>query len=61
MKPFAIFVSFLTLFSSVMAVDILKSVLITYPPETPDSVVNKAKAAVVEAGGVITHEYTLIK
>ncbi|KAL1840517.1 hypothetical protein VTJ49DRAFT_338 [Mycothermus thermophilus] len=61
MKLFT-FLSILTLLcSSVMAVDVLKSVLITYPPETPDSVVNQAKKAVVEAGGIITHEYKLIK
>ncbi|KAJ4306834.1 hypothetical protein N0V88_000205 [Collariella sp. IMI 366227] len=48
-------------FSGAIAVDIQKSVLVTYPPETPNSVVDQAKKAIVDAGGVITHEYTLIK
>jgi hypothetical protein len=61
MRLFAFFLAALTLLSGVIAVDIEKSVLITYKPETPDSIVNQAKKAVVDAGGVITHEYTLIK
>ncbi|KAL1955618.1 hypothetical protein VTO42DRAFT_8351 [Malbranchea cinnamomea] len=44
-----------------MAVGPLKSVVITYPKETPDSVVQKAKQAILDAGGKITHEYNLIK
>ncbi|KAL2265349.1 hypothetical protein VTJ83DRAFT_6449 [Remersonia thermophila] len=62
MKPFAFILTILTLLcSSVMAVDVVKSVLITYPPETPASVINQAKKAVIDAGGIITHEYTLIR
>ncbi|KAK4111137.1 hypothetical protein N656DRAFT_734473 [Canariomyces notabilis] len=61
MRPFAFLLASLTLLSGVIAVDIQKSVLITYPAETPDSIVDQAKKAIVEAGGVITHEYTLIK
>ncbi|KAL2135842.1 hypothetical protein VTI74DRAFT_6605 [Chaetomium olivicolor] len=61
MRLFSLFLAALTLFSGVIAVDIQKSVLITYPPETPNSVVDQAKKAVVDAGGIITHEYTLIK
>jgi hypothetical protein len=61
MRLFSFFIAALTLLSGVIAVDIQKSVLITYPPETPDSVVNQAKKAIVDAGGMITHEYTLIK
>ncbi|KAK4040471.1 hypothetical protein C8A01DRAFT_46190 [Parachaetomium inaequale] len=61
MRLFSFLLAALTLLSGVIAVDIQKSVLITYPPETPDSVVSQAKKAVVDAGGVITHEYTLIK
>ncbi|GAB7352938.1 hypothetical protein MBLNU459_g3518t2 [Dothideomycetes sp. NU459] len=53
-----------------------KAVIISYPKDTPDSVVDKAKAAIKEAtdrfskltqnahaiqGGVITHEYNIIK
>ncbi|KAK4251622.1 hypothetical protein C7999DRAFT_27696 [Corynascus novoguineensis] len=61
MRPFSFLIGALALVSGVMAADVQKSVLVTYPPETPDSVVSQAKQAVVDAGGVITHEYTLIK
>ncbi|KAK4186034.1 hypothetical protein QBC35DRAFT_502270 [Podospora australis] len=61
MKFFAFFIAALTFFAGAIAVDIQKSVLITYPSETPDHVVEQAKKAIVDAGGVITHEYTLIK
>jgi hypothetical protein len=61
MRLFALFIAALTLLCGVIAVDIEKSVLITYKPETPDSIVAQAKKAVVDAGGTITHEYTLIK
>ncbi|KAK4228403.1 hypothetical protein QBC38DRAFT_475189 [Podospora fimiseda] len=61
MKVFSFFLAALTFFSGVIAVDIQKSVLISYPADTPDSIVTQAKKAIVEAGGIITHEYTLIK
>ncbi|KAM7220535.1 hypothetical protein V8F06_004124 [Rhypophila decipiens] len=62
MRFFAFIVAALSLFmAGVMAVDIQKSVLITYPPETPDSVLAQAKKAIEEGGGTITHEYKLIK
>ncbi|EON69662.1 hypothetical protein W97_08914 [Coniosporium apollinis CBS 100218] len=38
-----------------------QSVIVSYPNETPDSVVEQAKKAIVEAGGIITHEYNIIK
>jgi hypothetical protein len=38
-----------------------KSVIISYPDATPDSVVDQAKSAIKDAGGIITHEYKLIK
>ncbi|KAL4900038.1 hypothetical protein BDW74DRAFT_162584 [Aspergillus multicolor] len=37
-----------------------KSFLVTYPKDTPDAVVDSAKASVRKAGGVITHEYSLV-
>ncbi|KAK4153889.1 hypothetical protein C8A00DRAFT_33362 [Chaetomidium leptoderma] len=61
MRLFSFLIAALTLVSGVIAVDIQKSVLITYPAETPDSIVDQAKKAVVDAGGIVTHEYTLIK
>lgn len=38
-----------------------KAVIVTYPEDTPNSVINKAMEAIEEAGGMITHEYKLIK
>lgn len=38
-----------------------KSVIVSYPDETPDDILTQAKDAIKEAGGVITHEYKLIK
>ncbi|RDL38414.1 Uncharacterized protein BP5553_02754 [Venustampulla echinocandica] len=39
----------------------LKAVIVSYPDDTPDSIVDQAKDAIKAAGGVITHEYQLIK
>jgi hypothetical protein len=38
-----------------------KAVIVSYPNDTPDSIVDQAKDAILAAGGVITHEYKLIK
>jgi hypothetical protein len=38
-----------------------KAVIVTYPEDTPDYVLDKAMAAIEAAGGMITHEYKLIK
>ncbi|KAI9880473.1 MAG: hypothetical protein M1830_002825 [Pleopsidium flavum] len=38
-----------------------KSVVVSYPQDTPDSVLTQAKDAIKAAGGMITHEYQLIK
>lgn len=43
------------------AVQPQKSVIVSYPNDTPDSIVDQAKDAIIAAGGVITHEYKLIK
>ncbi|MCJ1368401.1 hypothetical protein MMC16_007543 [Acarospora aff. strigata] len=47
--------------SAVQGVAPQKAVVITYPQDTPDSVLEQAKDAFKAAGGVITHEYLLIK
>lgn len=39
----------------------LKAIIVSYPNDTPTSVIDQAMAAIKEAGGVITHEYKLIK
>ena len=38
-----------------------KSVIISYPADTPESVLSQAKEAILQAGGFITHEYNIIK
>lgn len=39
-----------------------KTIVVSYQdPNTPQSAVDEAMAAIKEAGGVITHEYTLFK
>ncbi|OKL58848.1 hypothetical protein UA08_05839 [Talaromyces atroroseus] len=44
-----------------LAVQSQKAVVVTYPENTPDSVLNDAKKAITDAGGWITHEFNLIK
>ncbi|GAB1313367.1 Inhibitor I9 domain-containing protein [Madurella fahalii] len=61
MKPFAFLLATLTLLSGATAVETQKSVLISYPPETPDSILDEAKKTIVDAGGSITHEYKIFK
>ncbi|EGD96257.1 hypothetical protein TMEN_3000 [Trichophyton mentagrophytes] len=39
----------------------MKSVIVSFGSDAPDSVVQKAKDAITEAGGKINHEYSLIK
>lgn len=46
---------------AVIAVAPQKAVVVTYPENTPDSVMQQAKDAITQAGGIITHEYQLIK
>ncbi|PGH13739.1 hypothetical protein AJ79_03438 [Helicocarpus griseus UAMH5409] len=38
-----------------------KAVVVTYPKDTPSSVIEQAMQAIKDAGGSITHEYNLIK
>ncbi|KAK3943564.1 hypothetical protein QBC46DRAFT_351441 [Diplogelasinospora grovesii] len=62
MRLFAFLIAALAfLIAGVTAVDVQKSVIITYPPETPDSVLAQAKKAIEDGGGMVTHEYQLIK
>lgn len=43
---------------TVSAVAPQKAIIVTYPEHTPNSVVQDAMNAIIEAGGVITHEYS---
>ena len=47
--------------SSAMAVAPHRQVIMSWPNDTPDSVVEAAKQAIIDAKGVITHEYNIIK
>ncbi|KAF2861237.1 hypothetical protein K470DRAFT_246015 [Piedraia hortae CBS 480.64] len=38
-----------------------RQVIVSYPNDTPVSVLEQAKAAIVKAGGIIEHEYNIIK
>ncbi|KAF2478753.1 hypothetical protein BDY17DRAFT_328271 [Neohortaea acidophila] len=38
-----------------------KAVVISYPKDTPQSVIDQAMEAIKKAGGIITHEYSIIK
>ena len=60
MKLTTLVVSALTIVSGALAVDVQKSVIVSYPADTPKSVVDQAKQAVRDGGGIVTHEYTLI-
>ncbi len=46
---------------TVVAIAPQKAVIVTYPEDTPDSVMDQAKDTIRKAGGMITHEYKLIK
>ncbi|KAL2825430.1 hypothetical protein BDW59DRAFT_146203 [Aspergillus cavernicola] len=53
------------LLSAVVAFGLLplavaNSILVTYPNDTPDSVIDCAKDSIRKAGGIITHEYSLV-
>ncbi|KAF2154737.1 hypothetical protein K461DRAFT_319261 [Myriangium duriaei CBS 260.36] len=39
----------------------LESILVSYDKNTADSVVEAAKKAIIDAGGEITHEYSIFK
>ncbi|CAK7246068.1 MAG: hypothetical protein STHCBS139747_007690 [Sporothrix thermara] len=61
MRPASIFAAVVALAVGAAAVDVRKQVIVTYESNTPDWVLNEAKDAIRAAGGVITHEYNLIK
>ncbi|KAL5338786.1 hypothetical protein BJX70DRAFT_365652 [Aspergillus crustosus] len=53
------------LLSAVVALGLLplaiaNSILVTYPKNTPNSVIENAKDSFRKAGGVVTHEYSLV-
>ncbi|KAI8962063.1 hypothetical protein F5Y11DRAFT_347883 [Daldinia sp. FL1419] len=61
MRFFSTIAAALAVAAGVSAVDIQKSVIVSFPSGTTDDIVNRAKDDIRNAGGVITHEYQLIK
>ncbi|GJN75119.1 hypothetical protein VFPFJ_06659 [Purpureocillium lilacinum] len=62
MRLFPQLVAALAILPGALAVDQKRSAIIWFDdPNTPDSVVNDAKASIVKGGGKITHVYTIIK
>ncbi|KAK5137099.1 hypothetical protein LTR08_001108 [Meristemomyces frigidus] len=39
----------------------LKQIIVSYPNDTPTSVLDEAKDAIRKAGGIIEHEFSLIR
>ncbi|KAF1944855.1 hypothetical protein EJ02DRAFT_70787 [Clathrospora elynae] len=57
--PVSFFVALLATFA--MAAAPQRSVIISWPNDTPDEIVEQSKEAIRKAQGVITHEYNIIK
>ncbi|KAI4267108.1 MAG: hypothetical protein LQ337_008508 [Flavoplaca oasis] len=52
---------FLSTLGLVVVASAQRQVLVTYPNDTPPSVVEQAKSAILATGGKITEEFSLIK
>ncbi|KAI5864054.1 hypothetical protein GGS23DRAFT_595704 [Durotheca rogersii] len=61
MRFFSTAVAALAAVQGAYAVDTQKSIIVSFPSDTADDVVNSAKDEIRKAGGIITHEYQLIK
>lgn len=61
MKLIAYLLLALSAISGAFAVEQHKSFIISFEPDTAQSVIDAAKKQITDAKGVITHEYTLIK
>ena len=61
MKLFAYFLALLSIVCAALAVDVRNAVIVQFPNHTPDWTVDEAKQKFIEAKGVITHEYKIIK
>ncbi|KAL8409461.1 hypothetical protein RB594_007773 [Gaeumannomyces avenae] len=61
MKFFALLVPALTVLASAAPIENQKQVIVSYPNETPNSVIDQAKDAIRAGGGIITHDFELIK
>ncbi|WYZ37533.1 hypothetical protein EsH8_II_001039 [Colletotrichum jinshuiense] len=62
MRPSAFLVAALAVVPGVLAVDQMKSVIIWAKSESiSDEIIQKAKQSIIDAGGQITHTYSLIR
>ncbi|KAK6226318.1 hypothetical protein QIS74_02365 [Colletotrichum tabaci] len=62
MRPSAFLVAALAVVPGVLAVDQMKSVIIWAQSDSiSDDIIAKAKQSVIDAGGQITHTYSLIR
>ncbi|KAH6656474.1 hypothetical protein BKA67DRAFT_654813 [Truncatella angustata] len=61
MRFFKTIVAALAVAQGAFAVDQQKSIIVTFPNEVGSDVINRAMDEIKKAGGVITHEYNLIK
>lgn len=62
MRPFALLVAALAVVPGAVAVGAKKSAIVWFENEsTPDHIIDQAKEALLEAGGKITHVYSIIK
>lgn len=61
MKFFSPALAMLALLSGVHAVDRKLSVIVSFDPNTPEKVVASARQQILNDGGIITHDYQIIK
>lgn len=61
MKFFSTLVTALAVIPSVLAVDEIKSAIISWDDNAPQSAIDTVKDAILRAGGLITHEYSIIR
>lgn len=61
MRFFASVVAALAVAQGVVAVDVQKDIIVSFPEDTAEDVMTRAKDEITNAGGAITHIYTLFK
>ncbi|KAK7398116.1 hypothetical protein QQX98_012522 [Neonectria punicea] len=62
MKPITFLTAALAILPGALAIEQKKSVIVWFEDEsTPDSAIHDAKQSILDAGGKITHIYTIIK
>jgi hypothetical protein len=61
MKLPALALLLMTIVGVLSAVVPKKAVIVTYTEDTPEYILTEAKNAITAAGGLITHEYNIIK